>query len=66
MYKIYIKKSASKKYYEPYAVEGEDYATDDLVELAEKYRELLDEYPVLQLMAVQELDTEILVEINDD
>ena len=72
MYKILIKRtSTSRNLFEPYAeiAEGEETATefqtDDLIELAEKYKELLNTYPVLQMKAVQELDTEILVNIID-
>ena len=64
-YKIYIKKSSSKNYYEPYAVESEDYVTDNLADLAEKYVELLEEYPNSQLKAVQELEAELLVNISE-
>ena len=70
MYKIFIKKtSTSRNLFEPYSeiADGEESATefqtDDLTELAEKYKQLLNTYPVLQMKAVQELDTEILVDI---
>ena len=73
MYKILIKKtSTSRNLFEPYVeiAEGEESATefqtDDLTELAEKYKELLNIYPALQMKAVQELDTEILVNIVDE
>ena len=73
MYKILIKRtSTSRNLFEPYAeiAEGEETATefqtDDLTELAEKYKELLNTYPVLHMKAVQELDTEILVNIVDE
>lgn len=73
MYKILIKKtSTSRNLFETYAeiADGEESAiefqTDDLTELAEKYKELLNIYPVLQMKAVQELDTEILVNIVDE
>ena len=72
MYKIFIKKtSTSRNLFEPYVetTEGEETATefqtDDLTELAEKYKELLNTYPALHMKAVQELDTEILVNIVD-
>ena len=72
MYKIFIKKtSTSRNLFEPYSeiADGEESATefqtDDLIELAEKYKELLNIYPALQMKAVQELDTEILVNIVD-
>ena len=73
MYKILIKKtSTSRNLFEPYVeiTEGEEstteFQTDDLTELAEKYKELLNTYPALQMKAVQELDTEILVNIIDE
>ena len=73
MYKILIKRtSTSRNLFEPYAeiAEGEEAAiefqTDDLTELAEKYKELLNTYPALHMKAVQELDTEILVNIIDE
>ena len=73
MYKIFIKKtSTSRNLFEPYSeiADGEESATefqtDDLIELAEKYKELLNIYPALHIKAVQELDTEILVNIIDE
>lgn len=73
MYKTLIKKtSTSRNLFEPYVeiTEGEESTTefqiDDLIELAEKYKELLNIYPALQMKAVQELDTEILVNIIDE
>ena len=73
MYKILVKRtSTSRNLFEPYSeiAGGEETATefqtDDLTELAEKYKELLNTYPVLQMKAVQELDTEILVNIVDE
>ena len=73
MYKILIKKtSTSRNLFEPYVETTEDeeavteFQTDDLTELAEKYKELLNTYPALQMKAVQELDTEILVNIIDE
>ena len=73
MYKILIKKTSTpRNLFEPYVeiTEGEETATefqtDDLIELAEKYKELLNIYPALHMKAVQELDTEILVNIVDE
>ena len=73
MYKILIKRtSTSRNLFEPYVeiTEGEETATefqtDDLIELAEKYKELLNIYPALHMKAVQELDAEILVNIVDE
>ena len=73
MYKILIKRtSTSRNLFEPYSeiTDGEESATefqtDDLTELVEKYKELLNTYPALQMKAVQELDTEILVNIIDE
>ena len=73
MYKILIKRtSTSRNLFEPYVeiTEGEgtatEFQTDDLTELAEKYKELLNTYPALHMKVVQELDTEILVNIVDE
>ena len=73
MYKIFIERTSTlRNLFEPYSeiVEGEktvtEFQTDDLTELAEKYKELLNTYPALQMKAVQELDTEILVNIIDE
>ena len=73
MYKILIKRtSTSRNLFEPYVeiTEGEETATefqtDDLTELAEKYKELLNTYPTLHMKVVQELDAEILVNIVDE
>ena len=73
MYKILIKRtSTSRNLFEPYVeiAEGEESATefqtDDLIELAEKYKELLNIYPALNMKADQELDTERLVNIVDE
>ena len=73
MYKILIKRtSTSRNLFEPYAEIADseesttEFQTDDLTELAEKYKELLNTYPSLHMKAVQELDTEILVNIVDE
>ena len=73
MYKIPIKRtSTSRNLFESYAeiAEGEEstteFQTDDLTELEEKYKELLNTYPTLHMKVVQELDAEILVNIVDE
>ena len=71
MYKIYIKQSkTSRTIFEPYYVIVDDkkieYETDDLAELADKYKELLAKYTTDQLRAVQDLTTEIEVTIFDN
>ena len=73
MYKLLIKKtSTSRNLFEPYSeiVDGEESATefqtDDLTERAGRYKVLLNIYPALHMKAVQELDTEILVNIVDE
>lgn len=43
-----------------------EYETDDLQELADKYKELLAVYTTEQLRAVQDLTAEITVEIFDN
>ena len=71
MYKIYIKKpNTSRTIFEPYyeVVNDEkvEYETDNLAELADKYKELLAEYTTDQLRTVQDLTTEIEVTIFDN
>ena len=76
VYKILIKQPHTRRsLFEPYTVNtiedngGEsieltkEYSTDDLVELAEKYKELLANYTTEQLKVVEELDVEVLVSI---
>lgn len=78
MYKILIKQPHTRRsLFEPYTVNtiedsgGEaieltkEYSTDDLVELAEKYKELLATYTTEQIRVVEELDVEVLVSIMD-
>lgn len=43
-----------------------EYSTDDLVELAEKYRELLSKYTTEQIKVIEELDVELLVSVVDN
>lgn len=43
-----------------------EYSTDDLVELAEKYKELLASYTTEQLKVVDELDVDLLVSVVDN
>lgn len=40
-----------------------EYSTDNLIELSEKYKELLATYTTEQLKVVEELDVEVLVSI---
>ena len=40
-----------------------EYSTDNLVELSEKYKELLAVYTTDQLKVIEELDVEVLVSI---
>lgn len=40
-----------------------EYSTNDLVELSEKYKELLATYTTEQLKVVEELDVDVLVSI---
>ncbi len=76
MYKILIKQPHTRRsLFEPYMVNtiadngGEaielttEYSTDDLEELAEKYKELLATYTTEQIRVVEELDVEVLVSI---
>ena len=76
VYKILIKQPHTRRsLFEPYMVNtiddngGEaiestkEYSTDDLVELAEKYKELLATYTTEQMRVVEELDVEVLVSI---
>lgn len=71
MYKIFVKQpKTSRTIFEPYYTIVDDekieYETDDLSELADKYKELLAEYTTDQLRAVQDLTTEIEVTIFDN
>ena len=79
MYKILIKQPHTRRsLFEPYIVNtvedngGEtieltkEYSTDDLVELAEKYKELLSEYTTEQIKVVDELDVDLLVSVVDN
>lgn len=46
--------------------ETTEYETDDLTELAEKYKELLSEYTTSELKLIEELDADVIVEIVDN
>ena len=76
MYKILIKQPHTRRLlFEPYMINTFDdngieaieltteYSADDLVELAEKYKELLAIYTTEQMRVVEELDVEVLVSI---
>lgn len=72
MYKILIKTKSSKNYYVPYKIMDEEteeitqeYETDDLQELAETFKDLLNIYPISDLKPIQELEAELLVSIVD-
>lgn len=79
MYKILIKQPHTRRLlFEPYTVntiesDGEEtieltkeYSTDDLLELAEKYKELLSEYTTEQIKVIDELDVDLLVSVTDN
>ena len=71
MYKILIKTKSSRKYYSVYKIWDEeneqeiDYVAYSLEDLADKYKELLNDYTISELKATQELEPEVLVEIID-
>lgn len=65
MYKIMLKSNSSREFYEWYSEDGEAYSTDDLTELADVYKSLMEAYPASRIVPIQELDTEILVTITD-
>lgn len=79
MYKLYIKRSSAKNIFEPYAeekitenvetgkpqVESIEWSTDDLNLLADKYKELLSIYTTKEVRPIEELDTEIMIDITD-
>ena len=71
MYKILIKTNSSRKYYSVYKIWDEenekeiDYVAYSLEDLADKYKELLNDYTISELKAIQELEPEVLVEIID-
>lgn len=72
MYKILIKSKSSKEYYTPYQIvnmenleEKINFETDSIEVLTETFIELLKTYSSSELKAVQELTTDILVNIED-
>lgn len=48
------------------ALEQIEYSTDDLVELAEKYKEILSKYTTEQIKVIEELDVDLLVSVTDN
>lgn len=81
MYKILIKKPQLPKdtftfYSETTSTVDEDtqevtkkttiYETDNLTDLADKYKELLSTYTTNEIKVVEDLDIEMLITINDN
>ena len=66
MYKIMIKRSTAKDFYEWFSVDGQVYETDSLVALADMYKGLMKTFPTDSIVPIQVLDTEILVTITDN
>lgn len=71
MYKILIKSKSSKESYMPYQIIDEEtgekkiFETDNLDDLTLLFQVLISEYPLSEIKAIQELDTEILISIQD-
>ena len=65
MYKIMIKRSSAKDFYEWFTVDGNVYETESLTSLADMYKGLMKVFPTDSIVPIQVLDTEILVTITD-
>ena len=65
MYKLMIKRSSAKDFYEWFTVDGNVYETDSLTSLADMYKGLMKVFPTDSIVPIQVLDTEILVTITD-
>lgn len=65
MYKIMIKRTTAKDFYEWFTVDGNVYETESLTSLADMYKGLMKTFPTDSIVPIQILDTEILVTISD-
>lgn len=67
MYSFLIRKTSSvQPLYTPYTENDQIYTTNDLAELATKYKDIIAIYPMGQVKVIQELEPSILVEITDN
>ena len=66
MYKLMIKRSSAKDFYEWFTVDGNVYETESLTSLADMYKGLMKVFPTDSIVPIQVLDTEILVTITDN
>lgn len=67
MYSFLIRKASSvQPLYTPYMENDQVYTTNDLTELAAKYKDIIAIYPMGQVKVIQELEPSILVEITDN
>ena len=60
-----LKLNSSKEVFQWYTVNDEVYSTNNLTELAVKYKELLNTYPASSIIPIHELDTEVLISITE-
>lgn len=67
MYKFLIKPYPMKDLYMFYTNADEEiYSTEDLEEMQEKYKELLQVYLMSQIKVVHELDPEVTIKIEEN
>ena len=66
MYSFLVRKtSQAQSLYTPYMENNQIYTTDDLTQLAAKYKEVIAIYPTEQVKVIQELDPNISITIVD-
>lgn len=67
MYSFLVRKtSQAQPLYTPYMENNQIYTTNDLTQLAAKYKDIIAIYPMGQVKVIQELEPSILVEITDN
>ena len=66
MYKIMLKRSTAKDFYEWFTVDGEVYETENLTALADMYKGLIKTFPTDSVVPIEVLNTSILVTITDN
>lgn len=66
MYSFLVRKtSQAQPLYTPYMENNQIYTTNDLTQLAAKYKEVIAIYPTEQVKVIQELDPNISITIVD-
>lgn len=66
MYSFLVRKtSQAQPLYTPYMENNQIYTTNDLTQLAAKYKEIIAIYPTEQVKVIQELDPNISITIVD-